>query len=277
MSYKTILVHVDASPHCEQRVRAAAALAVQHQAHLIGAAMTGISHYIYSNDNIDFSQMVVAMHVEAMQEKALAALQRFEALAAEAGVDSVETRFLNDDPENALAMQARYADLVVVSQTDIEDAEARLTPGLPAYVMLTSGRPVLVVPYAGDFPALGSRVLVAWDGGMEATRALTNALPMLERAAQVTVAVFNPDAEAHGAQPGADIALYLARHGVKVDVTELHTRINVGDALLSLAADQQSDLIVMGGYGHTRLRELLLGGVTDTILRTMTAPVLMAH
>jgi nucleotide-binding universal stress UspA family protein len=276
MSYKTILVHVDASPHCEHRVRAAAALAVQHRAHLIGAAMTGISHYIYANDNIDFSQMVVAMHVEAMQEKAMAALKRFEALAAEVGVDSVESRFLNDDPENALAVQARYADLVVVSQTDIEDADARLTPGLPAYVMLTSGRPVLVVPYAGSFPKLGSRVLVAWDGGMEATRALANALPILERAAQVTVAVFNPD-DGHGSEPGADIALYLARHGVKVEVNALHTRISTGDALLSLAADQQADLIVMGGYGHTRLRELLLGGVTDTILRTMTAPVLMAH
>ncbi|HEU4777965.1 MAG TPA: universal stress protein [Telluria sp.] len=276
MSYKTILVHVDSSPHCEQRVRAAATLAAQHGAHLIGAAMTGISHYIYEDNNIDFSQMVVAMHVEAMQTRAQAALARFEAIAREVGVDSVEARLLNDDPENAMAIQARYADLVVVSQTDVDDASARLTPGLPAYVMLTGGRPVLVVPYAGVFPALGSRVLLAWDGSMEATRAVQGALPLLERAASVTVAVFNPG-EAHGQQPGADIAVFLARHGVKVEVLEQHTRMHLGEALLSLAADHQSDLIVMGGYGHTRLRELLLGGVTETVLRSMTAPVLMAH
>ncbi|HEY0063628.1 MAG TPA: universal stress protein [Telluria sp.] len=276
MAYKTILVHVDSSPHCEQRVRAAATLAQQHGAHLIGAAMTGISHYVYANDNIDFSQMVVAMHVEAMQSKNQAALQKFETIARQAGVESLESRLLNDDPESAMVLQARYADLVVVSQTDVNDASARLAPGLPAYTMLAGGRPVLVVPYAGSFPRLGSRVLVAWDGGMEATHALTGALPLLTRAASVSVAVFNPD-EAHGPQPGADIALYLARHGVKVYVTQQHTGINVGDALLSLAADQQSDLIVMGGYGHTRLRELLLGGVTETVLNAMTAPVLMAH
>lgn len=276
MSYKTILVHVDPSPHCEQRVRLAAALAVRHGAHLIGAAMSGISHYIVEDSNIDFSQMVVAMHVEAMQERAQAALRRFEAIVAEVGVDSWEARFLNDDPASALTLQARYADLVVVSQTDGDDASARVTPGLPAYVMLSSGRPVLVVPYAGKFTSVPARALVAWDGGMEATRALSAALPLLSQASAVTLAVFNPG-EAHGQQPGADIALYLARHGVRVEVSEQRTSLNIGDALLSLAADQGSELIVMGGYGHTRLRELLLGGVTETILRSMTVPVLMAH
>ncbi|SHH01403.1 universal stress protein [Massilia sp. CF038] len=276
MSYKTILVHVDASPHCASRVQVAATLARAHGAHLIGAAMTGISHYVYANDNVDFSQMVVAMHVEAMQAKNRAALAQFDAVARAVGVDSFESRLLNDDPESALVLQARYADLVVVSQTDVKDASARVTPGLPAYTMLASGRPVLVVPYAGTFAQVGSKVLLAWDGGMEATRALTAALPLLVRAAEVCVAVFNAD-ETHGAQPGADIALYLARHGITVTVTAQRTGIDVGEALLSLAADQQSDLIVMGGYGHTRLRELLLGGVTETVLGAMTAPVLMAH
>ncbi len=276
MSYKTILVHVDPSLHCENRVRTAAALAQQQGAHLIGAAMSGISHLVYEDSGIDLERMVIARHVDAMRDKQQAALDRFEAIAVELGVDSFESRMLEDDPENALALQARYADLTVVSQVDVNDASARLTPGLPAYVLQGSGRPLLVVPHSGPLRDPGSRIVLAWDGGIEATRAVSAALPLLKQALAVTVAVFNPG-PAHGPQPGADVALFLARHGVQVEVREQHGAHHVGDAVLSLCADVQADLIVMGGYTHTRLRELLLGGVTETLLRTMTIPVLMAH
>jgi nucleotide-binding universal stress UspA family protein len=108
---------------------------------------------------------------------------------------------------------------------------------------------------------------------------VTQAIPLMQRAVNVNVALFNAVAGTaeHGEQPGADIALYLARHGVKVDVQQQHTDTDIGNALLSLAADNNNDLVVMGGYGHTRLREVLLGGVTLTVLKTMTVPVLMAH
>ena len=114
---------------------------------------------------------------------------------------------------------------------------------------------------------------------MEATRAVTNALPLLTRARHVTLVVFNVSRfnGAHGQEPGADIALYLARHGVKVSVSSQFTELDIGNALLSLAADKGADLLVMGSYGHTRFREVLLGGVTQTILKTMTLPVLMSH
>jgi nucleotide-binding universal stress UspA family protein len=114
---------------------------------------------------------------------------------------------------------------------------------------------------------------------MEATRAVTAALPLLKQAARVTVVVFNPQSRygVHGQQPGADLALYLSRHGVRVEVSAQPTALDAGNALLSLAADTGADLLVMGGYGHARLREMLLGGVTATILRDMTLPVLMAH
>jgi nucleotide-binding universal stress UspA family protein len=146
--------------------------------------------------------------------------------------------------------------------------------------MLNCARPVLIVPYAGRFPHVGSNVLIAWDGSMEATRAVTNAIPLLKRAKNVSVVLFNPSSappDVHGEQPGADIALYLARHDIKIEVMQQHTEFDVGNALLSLAADMRADLLVMGGYGHTRFREVLLGGVTMTMLNTMTIPVLMSH
>lgn len=276
MSYKTILVHVDHSPHCEARVRAAAAIALEQQAHLTGAAMSGMARVVYEDSSADLGTALIVAQLATLRERAETALARFEEIAAGMGVASFERRMVNDEPEAGLALQARYADLVVVSQPDPQDACSRLNPGLPAYVMLTSGRPVLVVPHSGSFARIGSHVLLAWDAGPEASRAVAAAMPLLRRAASVGVAIFNPG-PAHGEQPGADIALYLARHGVKVEVAVNQTGIEVGEALLSMAADRQADLVVMGGYGHTRLRELVMGGVTKTMLRSMTAPVLMVH
>jgi nucleotide-binding universal stress UspA family protein len=276
MSYKTILVHVDHSPHCEARVRAAAALALEQGAHLTGSAMSGLARVVYADYSADLGLAMIADQMAMLRERAETALARFEAIASSMGVPSYERRMVEDDPEGGLALQARYADLVVVSQPDPEDVCSRLYPGLPAYVMLASGRPVLVVPHDSSAARGGARVLLAWNASREAARAVSAALPLLQAASAVSVAIFNPGL-AHGAQPGADIALYLARHGVKVDVSVHHSDIEVGEALLSLAADQQSDLIVMGGYGHTRFRELVLGGATRTLLNSMTVPVLMAH
>jgi len=276
MSYKTILVHVDHSRHAEGRIKAAVQLALAHDAHLVGTAMTGLSRFAYADSGIDLAATILAAELDALEAHAQAALDRFEAIAAAAGVVSVERRLVSDDAAGGLALQARYADLVVLSQADRDDPVARVVSDLPEYVMLNGGRPVLIMPYAGSFPVLGSHPLVAWDGSIEATRALGAALPMLEGARKVTLAVFNPD-DAGRRDPGADIALYLARHGINCEVVCQRTPIGIGDSLLSLAADLRSDLIVMGGYGHSRFRELLLGGVSATLLKTMTAPVLMAH
>ena len=279
MSYKTILVHVDQSRHAAARIKIAAEIALAENAHLIGSAMTGISHIMYQDAAVDMAWPVVAAEIDNLKERAVQALAEFDAIAMEMGVLSYEKRLVNDDPEGALALQGRYSDLVVISQTDLDEISSRVLAGLPEYVMLNCGRPVLLVPYAGYFDHVGSNVLVTWDGSMEATRALTNAIPLLRRAKNVIVALFNPSLrfEAHGEQPGADIALYLARHHINVEVLQQKTELDVGNTLLSLAADLRSDLIVMGGYGHTRFREVLLGGVTQTVLKTMTVPVLMSH
>lgn len=279
MTYKTILVHVDQSRHAAERIRVACSIAVAHGAHLVGVALTGISRYIYQDNAFAVSGYVVASQVEALEAAARKALDQFETIVHQYGLTTYESRLVDDDPDGGLVLQARYSDLVILSQVDQEEAISRVFPDLPEYVMLNSTRPALTVPYAGKFDKCGRNVIVAWDGGLEATRAITNAMPMLKRADKVTVVVFNSYAryDVHGEQPGADIALYLARHDIKVEVLQQTTNQDVGNSLLSLAADMSSDLIVMGGYGHSRFREVLLGGVTMTLLKTMTVPVLMSH
>ena len=278
MSYKTVLVQVDQSSHAAQRIRIAAAIAIADGAHLVGTATSGIARQVYQAHAFDLTMTLAAGHYEALRAAADQALVKFDAQAASLGVRSYERRMIDDDAGGGLSLQARYADLVVLSQPDPDEVDPGSGSDLPEYVMLNCARPVLIVPYAGQFTHVGKNILIAWDGSKEATRAITCALPLLRRAANVSVAVFNAEgAVKHGEQPGADIALYLARHQVKVEVVQKEVDIDLGNALLSLASDLGADLIVMGGYGHTRFRELLLGGVTRTVLKTMTVPVLMAH
>lgn len=279
MAYKTILVHIDQSRQAPERLRIAVALALAEDAHLVGTALSGVSAAMYLSDANDLSGDTLTRRIDGQMERARAALAQFDAIAQAAGLRSYESRLVNDDPQGGLSLQARYSDLVVLSQTELDGARTGLVPNVPEYVVLNSARPVLIVPHSGTFASVGKRALVAWDGSMESTRALTNAIPLLRRADNVALALFNPSKRdgVHGEQPGADIALVLARHGVKVEVLPRYTDIDIGNALLSMATDLDSDLIVMGGYGHSRFREMLLGGVTKTVLQTMTVPVLMSH
>lgn len=276
MAYKTILVHADRSPHAPQRIRVAAELALAFEAHLVGSAMTGIPRFLYQDAGMALAGTVIDAELDSLYKQAEAALDGFEQEARKTGLASIERRLLTDDPGGGLALQARYADLVVVSQADRADPVARTTADLPEYVMLNSGRPVLLVPHGRRIETGWKRIVVAWDAGLEATRAITGALPLLQRAEQVTLVVLNPNWR-HGEQPGADMGLYLARHGVRCVVESRDTEEDDGIALLEMAEEASADCLVLGGYGHARFRELLLGGVTDTVLRRMTLPVLMAH
>jgi len=174
-------------------------------------------------------------------------------------------------------MRARYCDLVVVGQTNPDESSPAVMDDFPEYMILNSGRPILVVPYAGEFKNIGKRPLVAWDGSRAATRAITDAIPFLRDADLVHVAIVNPKGDTHGDQPGADLASYLARHGIKLEVSVQRTKLDIGNAILSLAADLNSDMLVMGGYGHSRFKEMIMGGATRSILESMTIPALMSH
>jgi len=281
MSYKTILVHADESRHALQRFELAASIALEQGAHLVGVAATAVPGTFYLPEMLGESAMTLTAYLEYLRQRAQDVLAQFESTARQAGVPSFEARIVEDEAAGGLCLQARYADLVVIGQTDPDESLPALRVGFPEYVALNAGRPVLVVPYAGRFESVGRRVMLAWDASMEASRAVAGALPFLRRAELVQVAVFDPGSRgaAHGEQPGADIALYLARHGVAVEVSQQVTaeRIDTGNALLSAAADFNADMLVMGCYGHSRLREVLLGGVSHTIFRSMTLPTLMGH
>lgn len=279
MSFKTILVHVDESKHAADCIRIASEIALTDNAHLIGAAMTGVSRYLYQDKTIINNDPGLTSHMAFLRDRANQALLQFEPLVQKIGVSSFEQRVIDDEAAGGVCLQARYSDLVVIGQIDPDDLSPTVLSDFPEYVLLNSVRPVLIIPYAGYFENIGKRVLIAWDGSKEATRAVTNAIPLLRRAELAHVVIFNNDnkTDIHGEQPGADIALYLARHGVKVEVSVEASNIDIGNSLLSLASDMHVDLIVMGGYGHSRFRETILGGATRTMMQSMTVPVLMSH
>jgi nucleotide-binding universal stress UspA family protein len=176
-----------------------------------------------------------------------------------------------------LAAHARYGDLAVVARPDPVDEPA--SDDLLESLVLTSGRPTLVLPPHCPAGTI-RRILVGWNASREATRAVADAMPLIVRADVVEVLVVDREGPLgqHGPEPGADIARYLARHGARVEVRQVwHGSEDVGRLLLSRAAAFGADLLVMGAYGHSHLREWLLGGVTRTILREARIPVLMSR
>ncbi len=277
MTYKTILVHIDAGNRCPARVDIAIRLALQYDAHLIGLnALTLIEIPGYVQAEVAGMKLVEFQKRYAGEQAAHGKTIFSKALAASAPASS-EWRTTGLDAVDAVTLHGRYADLIVLGQPNPAD-----NPGVGSsfaeHVVLEAGRPVLMIPYAGNFATIGGRVLVGWNGSREATRAVTDAIPFLQRAEVVHVIVIQPHAGEHGAMPGSDIALYLARHGVHVEVHVDHAgEIDVGNEMLSRAADFSADLIVMGAYGHSRFRELVMGGASRTLINSMTVPVLLSH
>jgi nucleotide-binding universal stress UspA family protein len=277
--YKTILVHVDGGVLQESRLRAAALLAVRHGAHLVGSGATGLSIMDYSLLTGGMTAPVIGDDFQGLRDAAAAHLEAFRQTAVHLGVTAPESRLIEDDPRYALLLQSRYADLVVLSQDGGEPDPLVRTRGLPAHVALRGARPVLVVPGAYQGEPIPGTAVAAWDGGNQALRAITAALPLLTLAASVKLAVINPDAltELHGEQPGADLALWLARHGAQVEVVVEHTRATSGDALCGIARSCGAGLMVAGAFGHSRYREWILGGTTRELLERAPAPLLIAH
>lgn len=277
MSYRTILVSLDTGRPCPARVALAAQLAAEHGAHLTGLAPTG-TVFMPPDPSGGATGNYVQLSMEALRREAEALAARFREQVAPLGLVSSEGRIDVEDPVLSVIVHARRADLVVVGQHEPQ-TDTGIPADLPQQVLMHGARPVLVVPYAGVPTPAGRRVLAAWNGSREAARALADALPLLRRADAVHLVEFLPAGS--GTQPPGppciDILPWLARHGIAAEAARVPTPIDTGNALLSQAADWAADLIVMGGYGHSRWRETVLGGVTRTVLRQMTVPVLMSH
>jgi nucleotide-binding universal stress UspA family protein len=282
MSFRDILVHLDGSPRSSVRLGLAAKLAAQHGAHLTGLYVidvppadmfTGFPSAFFDLQRAEelISRMRASATADA-ERVATAFRQRIE----RDGVRG-EWRLVEGLAGETVALHGRYADLVVVGQSEPRAGRA---VDLPAGALLGCGRPLLMVPYAGTFDVLGEIVLVAWNGSAEAARAVNEALPLLRRARKVIVLAINPSRgiRGEGDLPAADMALHLARHDIRAEAAHtLSGEIPEGETLLSYAADVGADLLVCGMYGHPRIRETIFGGVTQTLLREMTVPVFLAR
>jgi nucleotide-binding universal stress UspA family protein len=272
---------LDPAADASGRAELAAALAERFAAHLVGLYPVPKPELATSGANFDAAilEPLYREWRETALGQAEVCRQAFEHSAALRGL-SAEWRGASDGGDADPVLHARYADLTILGQIDPDDEAMAMTRPRPERVALACGRPILVIPYAGRYETVGRHVLVAWDASREATRAVADAMPFLAAAETVSVLAIDPQEgpRAHGAVPGADISLHLARHGVKPAVERtVSAGVPPGEVLLSRAADLGADLLVMGAYGHSRARELLLGGVTRTILRSMTLPVLMSH
>ena len=238
MAIKDIVVHIDNSKICVSRLETAVNLALAHDAHLTGVCVVSHSRipgYVEAQIPTDVLEAQSAAAKEMAEQGKKVFLD-----AVDKNKLAGECRIVEGDLIDALSLHGRYSDLLVVSQ---RDPDTDFAPGdMPDRLILSVGRPVIFVPYVGRYPTVGQNFMVAWDASRLATRAVNDALPILQAAQKVSILALNP----HGGDQG------------------------LGEVV-------GADMIVMGAYGHRRLRELVLGGVTHHLLGHMTSPVLMSH
>jgi nucleotide-binding universal stress UspA family protein len=260
-------------------VGVAAELARQVDAHLTGVALAFEPIVpMYTMGTPVPTDLIVAAHDRAVDD-ARAAAAAFEKSAGLAGIQftSRTTESVGGEGLDGITRGLALSDLIVIGQQN-PDAEEPMRDALIESVLFHSGAPALLVPYAGVKEFKPGRAIIAWDGSSSAAHAVRSALPLLHLASEVVVVIVEEKRKRPAEVAGADIATHLARHDLHVEVREVaNAGIEVGQAILSFAADEAADWLVMGAYGHTRLREFFLGGATRTILSSMTVPVLMAH
>ena len=277
MTIRDLTVYVDHGPHSKGAFNLALDLAERFRAHINAV-------YI---DPIPLSPHLLAMSSAPQLMERLFEEQELRAVQSKGFVEEAvrnrDLRWLWRRGEGtwheAVVNEGRPSDLIVLSQ-DGDGEEGPLLSGLAEHAVMGSGRPVLVVPYIGASTPLDGRVMVAWDGGGESARAACDALPLLSHSKTVEVVTIRPQstALADADLPGVQMCEYLARHEINAESHVLQApEANIADVLLSHAADSGANLLVMGAYGHSRMRELILGGATREILRHMTIPVLMSH
>ncbi|MFO0989284.1 MAG: universal stress protein [Alphaproteobacteria bacterium] len=271
---KRIAVHVDGGSRDRAVLRLALALAARHGAEA-EAVFARIPPFIPASvDGILTPQIVEAQQAIYVQ-RAEAARKAVEDAGRGAAVKPSFTAA--DGPAlDVMIARARFADLAVIGQPAPDESDAVADYDLPAELVMELGRPVLIVPNAGEFADAGRRVLVARAGTRESRRAASDALALLDAGSKLTVLMVNPKAD--NAANQADMKAWYARHGHDVEIRVVRTsEKEVGDVLRATAAEIGADLIVMGAYGRSRLRELILGGATHSILKHTAVPVLMSH
>ncbi len=273
MALRDIVVVLDDSTQSEVRLTTAIALARQHEAFLTGLCPLDMLRPVAvaartvggPGTNNNLADILERVEADFQDRLRLANLHG-------------EWQAVPDTASEAFVRHTRQTDLIVLGQVNPEHPPPAGRHMLED-VLLNAGRPILAVPYAGRFETLGTHILVGWNGSREATRALHDALPFLTKAVAVTLLDAFP---ASGETPDdagiTGIARYLGHHGIEAKIVRLPLDgVSAADALLSYTTDIDADLLVAGGYGHSRLRELVFGGVTRGLLQHLTVPILMSH
>ena len=279
MSFRTIAVHVGADRRGAVRIDLAARLAVQQGAHLVGIAPTGLPDVIVAMnsaapDGVEF----IALSAAHLRSQAKAAIVDYEARCRAHALPECASRLVVDEPIDGMVGHGRCTDLMVVSQTDIGAPVEGVAADFPQQVLLHAGPPLLLVPRTGAFPTLGRRIVVAWKDTREAARAMRDALPLLERAEKVWLVAVGDVPALPGETEGYEAAAaWLRSHGLVFQAHREVAMASVGEQLLARSAQLGADLIVSGGYGHSRLHEWVLGGVTRHLLQHAPVPVLLSH
>ena len=274
---KDIVVNLTIGVERDAAANYAISLASIFKAHLVGVA------FVY--DPKVSANLIVGIPAELIEAQRAAtkhltneAVARFEELAKQAGV-MTESQMIDVTPGHVgdtFGRLARSFDLSVIRQAEPNKAEQEVP--IIEGALFESGRSVIVVPYVQTQGAIFNRVMVGWDGSRTAARAIGDAMPVLERAKMIEIFTVVAGPTKNTELPGIDIRQHFSRHGLKVEVKRIPAEgINVPEAILSHAADISADFMVMGGYGHSRLHEYVLGGATRGILASMTLPTLMSN
>ena len=275
--FKDIIVNLSAGKSGKMVGDYAISVASRLEAHITGIAIAFVPNIQRAG-----TAYLSVEKIEALQRDHEAAAETivewFAAATASAGI-SAEKRILRanmSDAADQFGRIARRFDLAIVGQVEPDGSPVQAM--VCESTLFESGRPMIIVPYIQTAPLKLDRIMVCWDGSRPAARAIADAMPLLKRAGTIEVVSVTSERGKQDEIEGADIGHHLARHGLKVEVTRItRGELDVEDVLLSHAADSDADFMVMGGYGHSRLREFVLGGVTRSMLRTMTVPTLMSH
>ena len=280
---KTITVLLDPTPSGRKRAAHAVTLARRWDAHVIGvhvvfAGVTIPPSMCYVRGNSAIDQVIVDNRErDTVAEAASALLARhFAACCAEAGVSGEFRPVGRGRRAEQTVLDSLNTDLIVVGHPEPNGLPEDMSP---ERILMASGVPLLIVPNAWAGETIGEQALIGWNGSREARRAISDALPFLVAARRVTALVVDPSGH-HPCHetPDGDFALHLVRHGVLADVAEVASRgAPIAQVILSYAVRSGSDLLVIGAYSHARLRELLLGGTTRTLLVKMPVPVLISR
>lgn len=268
MTLKDILVHIDHAEDCAARLDLAVALATHH-----GARLTGL--YIVDDHRADAAADTNGAATWVAQ--AVAGAERaFRRHTDNTGI-SRRWRCEMGDLACLFGRNARHADIAIIGKAGPRDGAA--SANLADRIVLSSGRPIIVVPEPCPSSTIGERVLVAWNASRAAARALNDALPILAHAGEVAIFAVNPYSEESGTDDVAcgEIANHLALHGVTVKtMRSFASQVDVGEAIVSRAADMNADLVIMGAHQQRRAKSPMLGGVARRMLEQMTVPVLLS-